>query len=491
MNTGDGRYLGGWRGRGRGRGLKTSTLQKRIAFGSASQVSATVWNDWTFQAAANFPSSASDSTFAGITTTSMVAITDVLQVRTNGAGTLTFTGSLSFEPQTLTNGTYNTAAIWRYRTVGGSWTDVGTEISALTAAEVAGGSLTVIGDIDVGTTQAASANTNYEVQLYARRISASPANTINFTGTASVSGGTSAQTVTQTSLFTDGDTFYAGSLAQRVNGGLYTDADTFYAGALAQRVNGGLYTDSDTFYAGGVTTRINGNLYTDSDTFYGGTVSTGFPAQTITQTSQYDDQDTFYAGALSARISQSALYTDSDTFYAGSLAQRLSGGLYEDADTFYGGVVQANVTVSQSSLFEDSDTFYGGTVTGGSVTTRPVVGGRYTDAQAQAEWDAKDKWRRQAEKALEAMLEPAKEVVQEPAPEAIEISEILPRLYEPVESLAELIADAKLLQLDEAQALESAMMVRDAIKLAELAYLAEAAVQQEKDAIAAFLMFMD
>jgi hypothetical protein len=433
----------------------------------------------------NFPSSASDSTFVGITTTSMVAITDVLQVRTDGVGTLTFTGALSFEPQTLTNGVYNTAAIWRYRTVGGSWTDVGTEISATNPSTVTGGVLDTAGDIDVATTQALSASTNYEVQLYARRISASPANTINFTGTASVSGGSAGQTVTQTSLFTDGDTFYAGSISQRVNGTLYTDADTFYAGTVAQRVNGGLYTDADTFYAGGVTTRINGTLYTDSDTFYGGTVTTGIPTQTVTQNTLYTDADTFYAGALSGRISQSTLYTDSDTFYAGTLAQTLSGALYEDADTFYGGTVASNVTATQSALFDDGDTFYAGTVTDSNVAPRSVVSGK----QAQTEWEARQKWRKQAETLL--IDEPAPEVVQEVAPEAIEVDAILPRLYEPVESLAELVADARLLQLDEARALESAMAVKDVLAIAELAYLAEVAVQQEKDAIAAFIMFME
>lgn len=125
--------------------------------------------------------------------------------------------------------------------------------------------------------------------------------------------------------------------------------------------------------------------------------------------------------------------------------------------------------------------------------------GGYTDAQAIAEWEAKDKWRRQADKALETIGEsvnkPVQEVVQVPDADSesdgINLANILPRLYEPVESLADLIADARLLQLEQAQALENAMMVRDVIKLAELAYLTELAVQQEKDAIAAFIMFME
>lgn len=114
---------------------------------------------------------------------------------------------------------------------------------------------------------------------------------------------------------------------------------------------------------------------------------------------------------------------------------------------------------------------------------RVVSGG-----QAQADWEARQKWRKQAEAMLtESVNKPVQEVVQE----AIEIDAILPRLYEPVESLAELVADARLLQLDEARALESAMAVRDVLAIAELAYLAEVAVQQEKDAIAAFIMFME
>ena len=272
-------------------------------------------------------------------------------------------------------------------------------------------------------------------------------------------------TLTQTVTYEDGDTFYAGTVS--LSGGLqtvtqntlYTDADTFYAGSVNRNISGVLYTDPDTFYTGTVTTRINGTLYTDSDTFY--------------------------AGALSARISQSALYTDSDAFYAGTLAQALSGGLYEDADTFYGGVVQSNVTVSQPDLFDDGDTFYGGTVTDSNAAPTVVISGK----QAREEWEARQKWRKQAETLFDepAPVEAVPEVVQE----AIEIDAILPRLYEPVESLAELVADARLLQLDEARALESAMAVKDVLAIAELAYLAEVAVQQEKDAIAAFLMFMD
>ena len=86
----------------------------------------------------------------------------------------------------------------------------------------------------------------------------------------------------------------------------------------------------------------------------------------------------------------------------------------------------------------------------------------------------------------------AETVVTESAqPEPIALDALVSRLDEPLLSLADLLADAKLLQLEQAQALEAAMAVRDVMRMAELAYLAELAVQQERDAIAAFLMFMD
>ena len=133
----------------------------------------------------------------------------------------------------------------------------------------------------------------------------------------------------------------------------------------------------------------------------------------------------------------------------------------------------------------------------GDLTTgdaaNPVVRGRAVSFdEAHREWEAKRKWREDVMQWADVTpVDPAPEVAQSAEPKTIEVSAVIPRLYEPVESLAELVADARLLQLDEARALESAMAVRDVLAIAELAYLAEVAVQQEKDAIAAFIMFMD
>lgn len=123
-----------------------------------------------------------DTTYNTITNNVFAAITDVLYVRTGVGGNLFFSGDFNFEPIDLINGSYDVKAIWRYRTVGGAWTDVGGEIFSVSAANIVGGAISNVGEITVAASLLGlSANTNYEVQLYARRLLNTPANTIQFT----------------------------------------------------------------------------------------------------------------------------------------------------------------------------------------------------------------------------------------------------------------------------------------------------------------------
>jgi hypothetical protein len=142
------------------------------------------------------------------------------------------------------------------------------------------------------------------------------------------------------------------------------------------------------------------------------------------------------------------------------------------------------------------------TATAVNVETSEVVRGRpqITFEQAHAEWSAKAKWRDEVmrwadvEPVADHIPDVGKMVLSEKTDEpALEVNldAVIPRLNEPVISLADLLADAKLLQLEQAQALESAIAVRDVLKMAELAYLAELAINQEKEALLAFIMFMD
>jgi hypothetical protein len=173
---------------------------------------------------------ASDGLPTDVSGTNFVAITTVLPVRTGADGDLFFSGQLGFQPQTLDNGGYSVAAIWRYRTVGGSWTDVGTEIAQTTQAVVAAGVLDTSGAINVSASiTTLSANTNYEVQLYARRLLASPANTVEFfsdptdatvtsIATSSVTGTLSATETGSDTLVSTGKVTVQGSLAATETG---------------------------------------------------------------------------------------------------------------------------------------------------------------------------------------------------------------------------------------------------------------------------------
>jgi hypothetical protein len=149
-------------------------------------------NSW-FDKDTVFPyaSSVSDSAFNTASTTTYVAISDVLKVQASASGSITLSAPLSFQPQALINGEYNTGLIWRYRVNGGSWVDVG---SAVLSSVLGGPAIVIAGVLDSsgnieasGTLASLDSLGNYELQLYAARESASPANTIDFTGTATAS----------------------------------------------------------------------------------------------------------------------------------------------------------------------------------------------------------------------------------------------------------------------------------------------------------------
>lgn len=207
-------------------GSDTSAIAGKVIVSGDAAATETGSDTVAADGAVVHPNTNTDSTFVDITTTSMVAITDVLPVRTDATGSLTFSGALAFEPLTLTTGVYNTAVIWRYRTVGGSWTDVGTETTSTNPSVVTGGVLDNAGDVSAAATQTSlSANTNYEVQLYARRISASPTNTITFSGTAQVTsvpppitGTLSATETGADTCVSTGDVIVQGSLAATESG---------------------------------------------------------------------------------------------------------------------------------------------------------------------------------------------------------------------------------------------------------------------------------
>lgn len=234
-----------------------------------------------------YPESASDSTLGTVSGTAYVAISDILKVSTNTSGGLTFSGELTFQPQTMTNGVYNVQIIWRYRTVGGSFIDVGSGITATTPAEVDGGSLIVTGEVSAATTQGSlSTNTNYEVQLYARRTVSSPTNTIEFSGTAQVDATGNAFSLTADA----GSYSYAGTAAALLaarkviaNSGSYTYTGTAAGLAFGRKVaaDPGTYAYTGT----AATTLFNRKVAADAGTYsYTGTAATLIYGQVYTLT---------------------------------------------------------------------------------------------------------------------------------------------------------------------------------------------------------------
>lgn len=135
-----------------------------------------------------------DSTFNGVSGTTLTAISDLMTVKTGSAGTLTFSAPLSIYADAQSpDGDYGAIGRWKYRTVGGSFNDAGTQAddtSPVSVVDEGGGFyFSYAGYISISATVTGlSANTDYEVQLYAARDSASPSKTINFGGTASVTG---------------------------------------------------------------------------------------------------------------------------------------------------------------------------------------------------------------------------------------------------------------------------------------------------------------
>lgn len=213
------------------------------------------------------------------------------------------------------------------------------------------------------------------------------------------------------SLFSDGDTFYAGTIgrgAVALTPSLFTDSDTFPAATVGRGAVGltpGLYADGDSFYAATVApgaAPLAPGLFADGDTFYSATVSRGavaltpslfadadtFPSATVAPgaigltPALFVDGDTFFSPAVgsgSATLAPS-LFADSDTFYTTTVtpgAVGLTPGLFADGDTFPSAAVAAGAVALTPALFTDADTFYSPTVATGAATLSPAL---YNDA---------------------------------------------------------------------------------------------------------------
>ena len=134
----------------------------------------------------------SDSTFTSVSGTSFVAISDLMTVKTGSSGQIQFGAALTTTCESASPaGSFNVEMKWQYRTVGGSFADVATEVNSDpdTQTIFEGFYYSEDGFVNSSPTKTGlSTSTDYEVQLFARRTTSSPTKDVFFIGTASAVG---------------------------------------------------------------------------------------------------------------------------------------------------------------------------------------------------------------------------------------------------------------------------------------------------------------
>ena len=138
----------------------------------------------------------SDSTFTSVSGTSFVAISDLMTVKTGSAGQVQFSALLTTTctaaTPSITDPSSNVEMKWQFRTVGGTFADVASAVNSdpdPLVYQESGIWFSEDGAVNSSPTKTGlSASTDYEVQLFARRTSATPTKDIFFIGTASAVG---------------------------------------------------------------------------------------------------------------------------------------------------------------------------------------------------------------------------------------------------------------------------------------------------------------
>lgn len=175
---------------GAGGGLAIITAQDAVA-GSTGTSTATgstsVTRAYTTIALSRIAAQTTTSAFNTITGTSYFPISDAMRITAGSTGTVNATSSGTFQPQTLTNGTYGVNFKWYWRQLGTDTWTTSTAVAQTTSALVSTGVLDTVGEFtDNETVTGLTNGIEYEFVLFAARGSATPANIIQFSATASI-----------------------------------------------------------------------------------------------------------------------------------------------------------------------------------------------------------------------------------------------------------------------------------------------------------------
>ena len=241
---------------------------------------------------------------------------------------------------------------------------------------------------------------------------------------------TGPQTLTGT-LFTDGDSFGAGSIQPgpvSLTGTLFSSTNSFGSGSISATytITGALFSEADSFGAGSLSVgpvTLTGTLFSDPDSFGAGSISQTGGTQTLTGT-LFTDGDTFGAGVVSpgAVTLTGTLFTDGDSFGSGTVSVgpvTISGTLYTEADVFGAGVISQDggPQIIVGTLFQGENFFGAGALSQpGSELPLYLGGGSTSDPYKRDELKAKDR------KKLRAIIEKA---MADPSEEAEQLQELV------------------------------------------------------------------
>jgi len=116
-------------------------------------------------------------------------------------------------------------------------------------------------------------------------------------------------------------------------------------------------------------TLTQSSTYTNSNTFYTHVLTQPAPSQTLTQSASHDNSNTFYSHALTASIAltQSSRFDNAPTFFTHTLTPGAVGLIqsarYDNANGFYSHTLTPGaVALVQSARFDNEATFYSHTL---------------------------------------------------------------------------------------------------------------------------------
>lgn len=350
------------------------------------------------------------SSFNTVSNTTYVPVSDALRITADSSGKVTAVASGTFQPNTLTNGTYALNFKWYYRQLGtDTWTASAAQASTVSAL-VSAGVLDTVGEFsDTENVTGLTNGVEYEFVLFATRTSATPTNTISFSATATIS--------VPKSIIADGGTYsYTGGAANLLdNKKVIADPVSFsYTGGAANLLdNKKITADSGSYTYTGTAANTNFNRKVIADS--GSYSYTGTAAGLVAVRKVIADPVTFsYTGGAANLYDNKLITADSGSFaYTGEAANLVTARkVTADTGNFNYSGTDANLTSTRSILADGATYSYSGnaanlafgkvivadssiyTITGQDATLRLTAilqanGGTYsysgTDAQLKAE----------------------------------------------------------------------------------------------------------